>query len=148
MLLISSHLKILIVLEAVHLIPFYASKEKIYIYLLLNVSIMSIWEIKLKHQSNGLSTDMILKDKVMGSSFSCKIVRVFLRGQTVMIPLHIQEEPEVSIPLSTAVMVSWQAWHFTGGPRFHSRPHRTTAVVSKLGITLINKVLNYHLAFL
>ena len=31
---------------------------------------------------------------------------VFLRGQTVMIPLHIQEEPEVSIPLSTAVMVS------------------------------------------
>lgn len=109
---------------------------------------MSIWEIKLKHQSNGLSTDMILKDKVMGSSFSCKIVRDFLRGQTVTTPLHIQGEAEVSIPLSPAVIVSWQAWHLTGGPRLHARPHRTTAVVSELGITLINKALNYHLAFL
>lgn len=80
------------------MIPFYASKEKIYIHLLLNVSIMSIWEIKLKHQSNDLSTDMILKDKVMGGSFSCKIVRDFLRGLAVTIPLHIQEEEEVSIP--------------------------------------------------
>ena len=64
---------------------------------------MSIWEIKLRHQSNGLSTDVILKGKVMGSSFSCKTERAFLRGQTAVIPLHIEEEAEVSIPLSTAV---------------------------------------------
>lgn len=67
---------------------------------------MSIWEIKLKHQSNDLSADMMLKDKVTGGSFSCKIVRDFLRGLAVTIPLHAQEEEEVSIPLSAAVMAS------------------------------------------
>lgn len=54
---------VLSALEAVHLIPFYASEEKIYIHVLLNVSIMGVREIKLKHPSNDLSTDMILNDK-------------------------------------------------------------------------------------
>lgn len=47
-------------LEAVHLIP---SREKIYMRLLLNVSIMGMWEIKLQHQSNAFSTGVILNDK-------------------------------------------------------------------------------------
>lgn len=50
-------LDVLIALEAVHLILFHVSKEKME-RPLLNVSIMGMWEIRLKHQSNDFSTDM------------------------------------------------------------------------------------------
>jgi hypothetical protein len=53
---------VLIAVEAVHLVPSHAfPRENVQIFA-LNVSIMSMGEIRPKHQSHDSSTAMILKD--------------------------------------------------------------------------------------
>lgn len=88
-LLISSYLNVPVALEAVHLTPFHVSKEKIYIHLLLNVSITGIWEINSNvNQMTSLLTWYWVIN-VMGNSYSCVVLHDFLMGLTVTIPLHV-----------------------------------------------------------
>lgn len=82
---------------------FHVSKEKIYIHLLLNVSMMGIWEIKLKRQSNDFSTDRILNDKHDGQFLELHGNTGGSSGLTGKVPLHEYKQSEASILLHTAV---------------------------------------------
>lgn len=62
----SSHARVLIALEAVHLIPVPASKEKIY-RPLLNVSMMGGRDLAFRHRSTDLSTAVMLNDEHDGT---------------------------------------------------------------------------------
>lgn len=120
-LLISSHWNVPAALGAVHLIPFHVSKENIYMQLLLNFSMMSIWEIKLKHQSNDFSTDTTsndTRDRQLIPLFDSAGRRQWRRLRT-----DAGRETPASLPGQQLWGQSASlAWRPRGHAQFHSEP--------------------------
>ena len=101
-------------LAAVGAIPFRGSKGNVCTHLLLNVPIISIWEIKLEHQSNDFSADMTLRDKCDGQFAALAGSPGLCEGLAVPMSLHAHKHREGSTASNaTALGSSALPWTFT-----------------------------------